>query len=278
MPELHAMPASILQQYTSREVIMKASYILREGIIHIRKIVGLLRKRGIFFVIRLLVTVVCGYYFYRIFKSNRVFLFQEKEYKYFYHHYNVTWTSERSVEIPIIRSVLGRCKNKRVLEVGNILSHYFPTSHDILDKYEEGKNVINQDVVDFQPTKKYDLIVSISTLEHIGWDEHLLYRTREPQKTLRAFDNPKKCLTHNGEMWVTFPVGYNPHLDQMIDAGKIAFTKLLCMKRISADNAWVEAKWRDVSNAQYDNPFISANGLAVGYFKNTHNNGRRVDQ
>ena len=31
--------------------------------------------------------------------------------------------------------------------------------------------VINEDITYFQPNHKYDLIVSISTFEHIGFDE-----------------------------------------------------------------------------------------------------------
>jgi cyclopropane fatty-acyl-phospholipid synthase-like methyltransferase len=31
--------------------------------------------------------------------------------------------------------------------------------------------MINEGVVDFHPSKRYDIIVSISTFEHIGLDE-----------------------------------------------------------------------------------------------------------
>jgi len=51
-----------------------------------------------------------------------------------------------------------------------VLSHYFAVKHDIVDKYEIAPSVVNEDLVNFKPGKKYDLIVSISTLEHVGWD------------------------------------------------------------------------------------------------------------
>jgi hypothetical protein len=38
----------------------------------------------------------------------------------------------------------------------------------VLDKYEQAPGVINEDVVSFSPPQKYDLIVSVSTLEHVG--------------------------------------------------------------------------------------------------------------
>jgi hypothetical protein len=250
---------------------VKPEYIIREGIIHVRRIVELVQQRGILFVIRLMVTVIFGYHIYKIFKSSRTFLFGKQRHKYFYHHYNVTWAGERAIEIPIIQGIMERRRNGKILEFGNVLSHYFPTDHDIIDKHERARNVINQDIIDFHPRKKYDLIVSISTLEHVGWDEHLLYAGPEPHKLIHAFSNLTKCLNHDGEMIITFPVGYNPILDQMIDTGKIKFTKLYCMKRVSADNAWCESEWPEIKNTQYDKPFISANGLVVGYYKNSNN-------
>jgi SAM-dependent methyltransferase len=254
---------------------MKPEYIIREGIIHIRKVVRLVQRHGITFVIRLMVTILFGYYFYRIFKSSRTFLFRNRKHRYFYHHYNVTWASERAIEIPIVRGAMEERRNGNVLEFGNVLSHYFPTNHDILDMHERARHVVNQDVIDFRCKEKYDLIVSISTFEHVGWDEHLLYTGPEPHKLIRAFNNLKECLKPDGEMIITFPIGYNPILDWMIDSKTIRFTKLLCMKRVSADNAWLESRWRDVKNAQYDDPFISANALAIGYFKKNNRNGNR---
>jgi cyclopropane fatty-acyl-phospholipid synthase-like methyltransferase len=51
--------------------------------------------------------------------------------------------------------------------------------------------VINEDVVNFKSKKKYDLIVSISTLEHVGWDE-------KPMKIPRAIENLKTLITPQG--------------------------------------------------------------------------------
>jgi SAM-dependent methyltransferase len=255
---------------------MKADYIIRESIIHIRKIVQLIENRGIVFVIRMLISTFFGYWYYKIFKSKRAFLFQKRKHSYYYHHYNVTWMSERAVEIPIIRGIVDRYTGKRILEIGNVLNHYFEVNHDVVDKYEGDKNVINQDVVDFETGEKYDLIVSISTLEHIGWDEHLFYHNKEPQKIKRAFDSLLKCLAPDGELVMTYPVGYNPVLDRLTDTGELKWTKILCMKRVSADNAWVETQWSDTKNARYDNPYISANGLVVGYFRHSDNDGKQT--
>lgn len=200
----------------------------------------------------------CSYY--KIFKSSRTFIFQEKSYNYFYHKYNITFRNERMVEIPIVWEMMSGYRGKEILEVGDVLSHYFSVNHEILDKYDKSDGLINTDVCDFQPLKKYDLIVSISTLEHVGWDEV----PREPTKILRAIENLKSLLSSNGKIIVTLPLGYNPVMDRLLSEGKIQFTKMHCLKRVFRDNRWVEAHFKDINNARYDYPFNNANGLVIG--------------
>jgi tetratricopeptide (TPR) repeat protein len=188
------------------------------------------------------------------------FNFRGQVYHYFYHYHNVTWDNERAVEIPIIREIVKECRGKRILEVGNVLSHYFPVEHDILDKYEKAAGILNQDVVDFAPVKEYDLIVSISTLEHVGWDEE----PQQPEKILRAMEVLKTVLAPGGEMVLTLPVGYNPEMDKMLADGRLSFTECYGLKRVSAANEWVEAPWRKVLGTQYGKPYPGANGLVIG--------------
>ena len=103
-------------------------------------------------------------YFYYKFLKRGSFMFQGEKLNYFYYPYNATWRNERIIEIPIIWKSARNFKGK-ILEVGNVLSYYFPVNHDILDKYEKAKGVINKDILDLDEDNKYDLIVSISTLE-----------------------------------------------------------------------------------------------------------------
>jgi len=123
-----------------------------------------------------------------------------------------------------------------------------------VDKYEKAEGVINQDVIDFQPSKKYDLMVSISTLEHVGWDE----KPRDPMKVLYAIKNLKELLAPRGKIVVTLPMGYNPVLDKFLRKGEIRFTKRFCLKRISKHNEWKEVDWNVIRNAKY------GEGLVIG--------------
>lgn len=200
--------------------------------------------------------------YYRLFMSwDKTFRFQGNDYNYFYHWFNITWANERAVEIPIIYKIIQEHKNTDILEVGNVLSHYFNIDHDIVDKYEVADGVINQDIVNFHPNKKYGLIVSISTLEHVGWDEI----PREPNKIFHALENLKKCLIPGGKLIITFPIGLNPMLDMFLETGKIKFTENYYLKRISKENTWIELN-SNFCKAKFGYPFTAANVLFIGIY------------
>src|SRR2546430_9278756 len=58
----------------------------------------------------------------------------------------------------------------------------------------------------------YDLIVSVSTLEHVGYDED----PREPDKAARAVRNLLGLLAPGGTMLATIPIGHNRDLDDAL--------------------------------------------------------------
>jgi hypothetical protein len=112
--------------------------------------------------------------------------------------------------------------------------------------------------------------VSISTLEHVGWDEKPEKGAKKiyvPEKSLHAINSLKRHLNPEGMMVFTFPVGANPNLDALIKNGKIGFSEVFYMKRISADNRWIQTDWVDIENSRYDAPFPAANGLVIGIIK-----------
>jgi len=193
------------------------------------------------------------------------FTFNGEKYAYFWHEYNMTWRGERAVEIPIVRKMVEQAAGKRVLEVGNVLSHYFNFPHDIVDKYEVAPQVKNEDIVTFRPKGgAYDLIISISTLEHVGWDE----KPQNPQKFARAFKNLMgPCLKPGGILVVTLPVGHNPVLDQAVRHGKIRFTQKHYLKRLGRVNHWVETDPTSVQGSKEMDPYPFANALFVGIYR-----------
>jgi hypothetical protein len=198
---------------------------------------------------------------YRTFCTRRSFEFNGESYSYFYHPYNSAWKTERGLEIPLVWKVV-QAERGSVLEVGNVLSHYFPIKHDVLDKYEKAPGVVNEDIVSFAPGKKYDLIVAISTLEHVGWDEQPM----EPMKLLPAIDNLLSLLRPGGKIMITVPIGCNTTLDSLIRQKIIKFDETYCFKRFARDCQFKQVAWKEISHAHYDSPFPLVNAVVLGIY------------
>jgi hypothetical protein len=191
----------------------------------------------------------------------RHFLYDGQRYRYMFHPYGSTLRSERLVEIPIAVGEMNAHAGKRILEVGNVLSHYGSGSHVVLDKYERGDRCLNVDVMDYRPEGRFDLIVSISTVEHIGWNEH----ERDPGKAERALQRMHAMLEPGGTMLVTIPWGYHPALDRYVRSGECLFERLRYLKRISRRNVWVQCDAGALAEARYGSPYPFANALVIGY-------------
>ncbi|CEA14315.1 hypothetical protein [Methanobacterium formicicum] len=171
---------------------------------------------------------------------------------------------------------MGSSDSKRILEVGNVISHYFPVNHDIVDKYEKNKGVINCDISEIPSSEKYDLIVSISTLEHVGWDEHVFdnnvqgdISSLDDTKIPKAIRKLESLLNNRGKIIVTLPIGYNGILDKLLKDKKLPFSEVYYLKRISKDNQWRQVSREDIDNLNYDFiPYYRANGLVIGIIEN----------
>lgn len=200
--------------------------------------------------------------YYTLIRLFSTFEFNGKRYNYFNANYNRASTNERTVEIPIVMQYVNENKNKKILEIGNVLPYYFSFPHDVLDKYEVSNNVINEEIVSFNTNKKYDLIVSVSTFEHIGYDENPV----EPEKVILAIKKTKDLLQNGGLAVITVPIGHNPVVDRLLK-NKEYFDELYFLKRISKNNTWIQSNWEDVSAVKYNEPFKYANAIAVGVIK-----------
>jgi hypothetical protein len=204
--------------------------------------------------------------YYKLFRSSETFEFQGNSYRYLFHTYwGPTWKNERAAMIPIAWDMIQRYQheNKQVLEIGNMLSYVFRVNHDIIDKYEVMEGVINEDVVDFNPSKKYDLIISIMTLQWVGLKES----PRESTKVQRAIENLKRHLAPEGEIVVIHGFGENKDMDNLINTGALSFDKRFFLKRVS-NYKWKETSWEDVRDTTYDYSVQTANGIMIGIIKN----------
>lgn len=196
---------------------------------------------------------------FKMSRGRRTFAFRGRNFPYFIHWYNATFDNERALEIPLALHAIRLAGAGKVLEIGNVLSHYTSFAHDILDKYECGKDVIHEDVVSFIPASRYDLIISLSTLEHVGFDEE----PKEPAKIIRAVQNLRSCLAPGGRIVATIPVGYNPHITPLLRSGEL-FDAQHYFARVSATNVFREVSKEEALSKQFNTPFTFGNGIVIG--------------
>lgn len=187
----------------------------------------------------------------------RSFSFGDSVYDYATFPRNEVYTSERTIELPIIEEEVKKYPSLCVLEIGNVLKQYYPwMKHSVVDKYETAEGVINTDIMEFGHERYYDLVVSISTVEHIGFDEPV----HDSTKAIRAIEKirslGKRCI-------ITFPMGHNPYLDKAVPKLNC---KMRMMKRISEDNRWVEVPVEFSSEKKYNAPFKYGNWVLIMEF------------
>ena len=225
----------------------------------------------------------------------RTFVFKDKELHYNRIRYNNP--TERAVEVPIGFDFLASFNSQaRILEVGNVLSYYENVLSEksgiikrkIIDKFENDLDVDNEDLMELPSHIRYDAIVSISTIEHIGqslepsgtYGEHINERDREAP--LKAIAKIYELLAVNGKALVTIPFGTLTDFEWYIQFNgqylallynKYGIPKEAVSKRFlklidkTPNNEikifWQESEDLEVSNCEYDYPFPAANAIAV---------------
>lgn len=191
-------------------------------------------------------------------RLRRGFRFQGRRHPFLVARYNLTWVNERQVEVPLARAALRDAPGPRVLEVGNVLTHYGRIHHTVVDKYEHAPGVRNEDFLD-HAGGPYDLIVAISTFEHIGWDEP----DRDPAKFLRALDKARTLLAPGGRLFATVPLGYNPAVDTFVARPSAPFRVAFLRRSGPGPGQWEEADDVDPALHPYGVGCANASAIAV---------------
>ena len=182
------------------------------------------------------------------------FCWRGLELPYFDHEYNRTALNMRRIEVPIVRWYLKRAQRThwflRILEVGNVLSHYGPVGWPVVDLLEPG--CINMDIRDYTPDKPIDLLISISTLEHIS---------KEPTTNIRCL---RALLAPNGLGVATVPLRFNRHLDRRLADGISGASAVYAMRKIKGGEQWAECTLDEGLEAGLDRSNGKwRNGMAV---------------
>ena len=226
----------------------------------------------------------------------KTFSFNKK--KFYYNRIKSNNPIERAVEIPISFNFLADLqKPASILEVGNVLSHYENhlsemlgiTSRRIVDKCEVEVGVDNEDLMNLPSKKKYDAIVSLSTVEHIGQKGDPSGRYGEQAengdlegslKTIaKIYDllapDDKTLITLpfgkliDGEWYIQFSKEYLYLLGKKYRIPKEAVS-VNCLKLIDRETngssfnvLWEELDALELSYVEYGSPFSPANAIAV---------------
>lgn len=216
------------------------------------------------------------------------FLWDQQPLLYNTHSYN-NW-SERAVEIPVAVEFLKRYgQGKRILEVGNVLSHYGPISQqcpgvgavDIIDKFERQPGVANKDLMDVTDT--YDIIMSVSTVEHIGQQAYGESVHGDLEAPLKAIAKIYDLLKPGGRAFITVPFGRLTYLGWLIQFGAEYLAALSAKYGIPKDKIqtwffkkldteikepvprqlWIQCTEAELRETYFGSPFAFANGIGA---------------
>lgn len=171
-------------------------------------------------------------------RDEETFRFLDWELPYLRHTYNRAAQNLRTVEVPIVRRFIENAGDgARILEIGNVLSHYGLISWPVVDLEEQGPGVLNADVLSWRPERSFDLIVSISTLEHVGFGK---YRGQVEVDPATVIARLRGWLASDGALVATVPTRYNPALDAHLREGTLGADRLYAMRRIISREMYLQ--------------------------------------
>ena len=192
----------------------------------------------------------------------KTFQLHGRELPYLDHAYNGTRINERAVEVPVGLSLLdtARAERRAVLEVGAVLPHYLPDwpedGHTVIDLYEEYAGVIQADILTWRPDQMYDLILCISTLDHLN----------DSAEVCAAVQRMRSWLAPGGLLLVTLPYGQPPEV-----GGGPWLDALIASNALQADTVWrmdkVDTRHHQWMQVEQNIPPLAYHGAS--YFANT---------
>jgi hypothetical protein len=227
---------------------------------------------------------------------SRQFTFCDKH--LFYNRIAFNNCAERAVEIPLAFDFLAQQADKEpILEVGNVLQHYENALSDtlgirhrqIIDKFEVGPGIKNIDLFDLDSTQKYQTIICVSTVEHVGQncDPRGMFgeqkRSSDLEAPLKAIAKLYDLLEVGGRALITLPFGKlidggwyiqasSTYLDLLVtsydiphEALSVGFLQCIARERkmVNPRQLWIEAEPEQLTEVRYDDVHSGARAIAV---------------
>jgi hypothetical protein len=170
------------------------------------------------------------------------------------------WRTERCAEIALGARAVAQREPDEVLEVGNVMPLAGVRGHIVVDKYEAFPGVVNEDILDFAPGRRYGLVLSLSTLEHVGWDEE----PRDPGKAPAALEAMSSLVADDGALLITIPVGVHRCLEEAFTADDGPFDSIALLVKTSRLARWETRHPEGLDRFRYGEPYACGNAVLVG--------------
>jgi hypothetical protein len=140
-------------------------------------------------------------------------LYRDTQIPLFNSSYNTTINNERGVELPFAEKFISLldAKGEDFIEIGCVTPYYFSTSRRklVIDPTDSHPQAVKKDAIDCEYYNEN--IVSISTIEHVGYGDYGL--AAEKGKSIELLN---KILAQCKDFFITLPFGFNLELDKYI--------------------------------------------------------------
>lgn len=167
------------------------------------------------------------------------FIFNNKEYNYFNHEYNSTRFTERAVEIPISFDFINQ--KTEIIEIGCVLPYYMDTEHEVIDLVDTHPKAKNVDAIDVNYKNKN--VLSISTVEHVGLNDYGI-ESKEKDSSIKLC---QKIMDESTKYFITWPLGYNPHLDKWGFTQNASFIS----RNKNDPNSWIQKNFSELMDTDF---------------------------
>lgn len=184
---------------------------------------------------------------------SEIFKVNNLEFKYCRSEANNAYKNERTVEVPTGKWALDiMLKYGPVVEIGDVMWHYYPISHVVIDLYEKRDGVANINFLDFDPSGTN--VLSISTIEHIGHAEY--NRPSIPN----GFMNAMNSIVNRAKLYfITLPIGFRDDITNFIKDSKLQKAYLYLQSDFS---------WKQIPIEEFSPKFYSGIAYNVAVFTN----------
>ena len=173
---------------------------------------------------------------------------------YFDHPHNATLTNERGVELVLGFRYIDLVKGE-LIEVGAVTPYYRQLTHICLDPVDP-KATVKDFAENYDFTNKN--VLSISTIEHIGRGDYRLEKNEILAFNVlnKIYDESKSCL-------ITWPIGYNKCLDNLVKDNLSKFNYFFYVKRSQHPPHWEVVANEEGFNFSYGSPFGAGNSAMI---------------